>query len=163
MKGISGLKIRHELKPGDIGYIIYLHGSLYFEEYGYDTSFETYVAIPLSRFAQNIKENEKIWVIEKDTKIVGSMAIVEHSKKEAQLRWLLLHPEIRGHGLGKRLIDEAITFCRACGYSLIFLWTENLLDSATNLYSSKGFILTDEKTHKIWGSKLTEQRYEFRL
>ena len=163
MSDTSGVKIRHNFKPGDIGYIIYLHGSLYFQEYGYDCSFENYVAGPLSEFACSLADRERIWLLERGDELVGSMAIVEHSTTEAQLRWLLLHPDIRGHGLGKRLIDEAIEFCRSCGYTKIFLWTEDLLIPAAKLYTSKGFKITDEKIHEIWGSVLTEQKYELKL
>jgi len=163
MKDIPGINIRHEIKPGDIGYIIYLHGILYAQEYGYDSSFEAYVAKYLTEFANNIKDREKIWIIEKNNKIVGSMAIVEHTNTEAQLRWLLLHPDIRRLGLGKLLMDDAITFCRAKGYSSISLWTEDLLEPAAQLYKSKGFFLTEEKTHEIWGAKVTEQKYELKL
>jgi GNAT superfamily N-acetyltransferase len=163
MKDISGISIRHNIKHGDIGYIIYLHGHLYAKEIGYDSSFEAYVAKYLIEFARAIKDREKIWIIEKDNNIAGSMAIVEHSKNEAQLRWLLLHPDIRGQGLGKRLMDDAIAFCRSKSYSSIFLWTEDLLEPAAKLYRSKGFKLKEEKTHKIWGNKLTEQKYELEL
>ena len=163
MKGIPGISIRHTIKPGDIGYITYLHGTLYHQEYGYDSSFESYVAIHLAEFAEKINDREKIWIIEKDDNIVGSMAIVEHSKNDAQLRWLLLHPDIRGQGLGKQLMDDAITFCKDNHYSSIFLWTEDLLEAAAQLYRSSGFLLVEEKTHKIWGTKLTEQKYILRL
>jgi N-acetylglutamate synthase-like GNAT family acetyltransferase len=163
MKYPLGISIRHQIKPGDIGYIIYLHGHLYDKEYGYDSSFEAYVAKYLTEFASSIKDRENIWIIEKDNEIVGSMAIVEHTNSEAQLRWLLLHPDLRGQGLGKQLTDDAITFCRSKGYSSIFLWTEDLLEPAAKLYKSKGFQLTEEKTHKIWGAELTEQRYELKL
>jgi len=91
------------------------------------------------------------------------MAIVEHSKTKAQLRWLLLHPDIRGKGLGKWLMDDAIAFCRSKDYSSIFLWTEDLLEPAAKLYKLKGFQLTEEKTHEIWGAELTEQRYKLKL
>ena len=163
MENPTGISIRHEIKPGDIGYIIYLHGVLYDKEYGYDTSFEAYVAKYLTEFASSIKAREKIWIIEKKNEILGSMAIVEHSKTDAQLRWLLLHPDIRGQGLGKQLMDDAIAFCKSKGYSSIFLWTEDLLEPAAKLYESRGFQLTEEKTHKIWGAELTEQKYELKL
>jgi GNAT superfamily N-acetyltransferase len=163
MKNISGINIRNEIKPGDIGYITYLHGKLYAEEYGYDSNFEAYVAQFLAEFAPNINNRERIWIIEKDDNIVGSMAIVEHTNSEAQLRWFLFHPDIRGHDLGNRLMDDAIEFCRDKGYSKIFLWTENILKPAAQLYRTKGFTLTEQKTHSIWGAKFTEQRYELTL
>ncbi len=163
MVDIPGISIRHEIKPGDLGYIIYLHGELYDKEYGYDSSFEAYVSKYLTEFMGNIKVREKIWIVEKNNEIMGSMAIVEHSDTSAQLRWLLLHPDIRGLGLGKILMDDAIAFCRSKDYSSIFLWTEDLLEPAAQLYKSKGFKLTEEKTHEIWGANLTEQRYELKL
>jgi N-acetylglutamate synthase-like GNAT family acetyltransferase len=159
----NDITIRHNVKSGDIGSITHLHGYLYKIEYGYDSSFEAYVAKYLAEFAPKIKDREKIWILEKDNKIQGSMAIVEHSKDEAQLRWLLLHPDIRGLGLGKKLMDDAISFCQEKKYSSIFLWTEDLLEPAAKLYRSRNFKLTEEKTHEIWGMELNEQRYELKL
>jgi hypothetical protein len=45
-------KIRHHIKPGDIGYLIHLHGVLFAKEYGYDQTFEAYVAGGLAEFIQ---------------------------------------------------------------------------------------------------------------
>jgi GNAT superfamily N-acetyltransferase len=163
MKDPSGITIRHNIKPGDIGYIIYMHGYLYKKEIGYDTSFEVYVAKYLTKFAGHINQRENLWIIEKNNEIMGSMAVVEHSETDAQLRWLLLHPDIRRKGLGKKLMEDAIAFCRSKGYKSIFLWTEAILEPAAKLYRSKGFQITEEKTHKIWGVDLTEQRYELKL
>ena len=61
------------------------------------------------------------------------------------------------------MADNAIAFCRACDYSSIFLWTEDLLEPAAQLYRSKSFRLTEEKTHELWGADPTEQRYELKL
>lgn len=157
------VRIRNDLKPGDIGYLTYLHGKLYAEEYDWDYTFEAYVAGPLAEFAQSHSDRERIWVVEKDGEVAGSIAIVEASEESAQLRWLLLHPNLRGHGLGKTLIKEATAFCRSRGYSSIFLWTVSALSRAAGLYVASGFRLTEENTHELWGAMITEQRYELSL
>jgi hypothetical protein len=48
----AGVTIRTTLRPGDIGYVTYLHGTLYAAEYGWDHTFEAYVAGPLAEFAK---------------------------------------------------------------------------------------------------------------
>src|SRR6266567_2559121 len=45
------ITIRHKLRPGDIGYVTYLHGTLYAAEYRWDNTFEAYVAGPLAEFS----------------------------------------------------------------------------------------------------------------
>ena len=157
------IKIRNDFKPGDIGYLIYLHGTLYANEYGWDHTFEAYVAGPLAEFAKSRNDREKIWIIEKDERVGGSIAIVEASKEQAQLRWLLLDPDLRGCGIGRMLVAEAIDFCREKNYRSVFLWTVNRLTSAAHLYEAFGFEVTEESTRELWGSLLTEQRYDLVL
>jgi N-acetylglutamate synthase-like GNAT family acetyltransferase len=163
MKEIPGVHIRTRLQPGDIGAITYLHGYLYAKEYGFDCSFEPYVARPLSEFALAKNDRERIWIVENNEQVSGSIAIVEHSGIEAKLRWLILHPDIRGRGLVRKLLKGAISFCREYEYSKIFLWTAGFLTTAIKLYESEGFLLTEEKAHMVWGVSLTEQRYELVL
>ena len=38
---LDDISIRTELRPGDIGYVTYLHGVLYHREYGYGVQFES--------------------------------------------------------------------------------------------------------------------------
>jgi N-acetylglutamate synthase-like GNAT family acetyltransferase len=156
--------IRNNLKPGDIGYLTYLHGILYAWEHGWDYTLEAYVAVPLSKFAQAHTEREQIWIVEKDAMLAGAIAIVEASREEAQLRWLLLHPDLRGYGVGKMLVAEAINFCKQHGYASIFLWTVSSLPAAAHIYQSAGFRLTAENPPAVlWGGLVIEQRYELKL
>ena len=156
--------IRHYLKPGDIGYLTHLHGILYAKEYGYDITFEAYVAKGLAESVQSFSlDKDRIWLAETNNQIIGSIAIVGHSKLEAQLRWFLVHPNHRGLGLGRELIKAALLFCKEHKYKTIFLWTTSELNVARHLYLSAGFRKTEEKTHQIWGKTITEERYELKF
>jgi N-acetylglutamate synthase-like GNAT family acetyltransferase len=157
------ISIRHHLRPGDIGAIIHQHGILYAEEYGFDHTFEPYVAVPLSEFVQAQGDWDRIWIAERGEQMVGTIAIVSVSDQVAQLRWFLVHPDARGIGLGKRLVQDAVDFSRACRYQSVFLWTVNILPVATHLYRSVGFQKTEETAHRMWGVDLIEERYDLIL
>jgi GNAT superfamily N-acetyltransferase len=159
----SKITIRHDFRPGDAGRLTELHGLLYSQEYGFDHTFEAYVAEPLAEFMLSQTPRERIWLVDSDGVLMGSVAIVKHSETEAQLRWFLLHPALRGRGLGNRLVEEAVAFCRECGYERVFLWTVSSLLAAAKVYHNADFRLTEEHTHEIWGCTLTEQRYDLVL
>ncbi|QTA88699.1 GNAT family N-acetyltransferase [Desulfonema magnum] len=161
-KGFS-FQFRHQLRPGDMGYIVYLHGTLYAKEYGFDHTFEPYVAEPLSQFIRSPSDRNRIWIAETHGNIVGTIAIVSVSEEKAQLRWLLVHPDARGKGLGKKMLQKAIIFCKQNQYKSVFLWTVSELTTATKIYRSEGFVKTEEKTHYLWGVTVTEEQYELNL
>ena len=158
------MQIRTHIKAGDIGYITYLHGTLYAAEYGLDHTFEGYVAAGLGQFANTYNsEHDYFAVAELDGTIVGSVAIVGQPDQTAQLRWFLVDPDARGQGLGKRLLRDAVDFCRQRNYKSVFLWTISELKTAAHLYRDAGFQLTEQNTHAIWGAVRTEEKYELGL
>ena len=155
------IRIRHELKPGDLGMVIHLHGLLYAREFGLDTSFESYVAKPLAEFA--MQGAGRLWVAEQDSRVVGSVAMVDAGEGEGQLRWFLLVPEVRGSGLGHRLLETALAYGRERGFDRIFLWTFADLAAARGLYERAGFRVTETKTGLVWGAERTELRMDLEL
>jgi len=155
--------VRTGLKPGDIGSIVRLHGILYAREYGFDHTFEAYVADPLSKFAKAGSPRERIWLAEQDDELVGCVAIVMHAPLVAQLRWFLVDPAFRGAGLGTRLIREAVDFCKAAGYESVILWTVSALTAAAHLYRSAGFEKVEDKPGRQWGVDVVEERYELTI
>ena len=70
------ITIRHEFRPGDAGRLIELHGLLYSQEFGFDHTIEAYVAKPLSEFMLSQSLREKIWLVDHDGVLMGSVAIV---------------------------------------------------------------------------------------
>jgi N-acetylglutamate synthase-like GNAT family acetyltransferase len=157
------ISLRTGLRPGDAGYIIYMHGRIYEIERGFDPTFEAYVATYLAEFARSATERERIWIAERDGTIIGCVAIVAAAPETAQLRWFLVDPSVRGAGLGRRLIEEAIAFCEACGYTTVILWTENALAAAGHLYQSAGFRKVEAKPGRMGGQDVIEEKYELRL
>jgi N-acetylglutamate synthase-like GNAT family acetyltransferase len=156
--------IRTSLSPGDIGSIVRLHGVLYAKEYGFDHTFEAYVAAPLAQLVKAPGSNERIWLAEHNHTLVGCVAIVVSTADVAQLRWFLVDPDCRGAGLGKRLLSEAIEFSRASGYRSIILWTVSGLPAAAHLYRAAGFTKVEEKPPAtLWGVRVTEERHELAL
>jgi ribosomal protein S18 acetylase RimI-like enzyme len=161
---IDDISIRTNLEPGDIGYIIYRHGKLYNEEYGYGISFEAYVAGGLFEFYKSYnREQDRIWICEHNNNIVGFLLLMRREKNAAQLRYFYLEPGYRGIGLGKKLMSLYMAFFKTCGYTSSFLWTTHELDAAASLYKRHGFHLTEEKESTAFGKLLKEQRYDLIL
>jgi GNAT superfamily N-acetyltransferase len=159
----EGCILRHDLKPGDVGLIVYLHGTIYARECGFDPTFEAYVAGPLAVFVRKHTDRDRLWIAEREGRIVGCIAIVGASAKEAQLRWFLVDPSARGLGLGKLLLHEAVAFCEQSGYESIMLWTVSTLTTAAKLYHSAGFVKVEDKPGRMWGVDVVEQKYVMQL
>ena len=108
-------------------------------------------------------QKDRVWVVEREGQTIGSIAIVQRPREEAQLRWFLIHPDSRGLGLGRTLLTEAVQFCKEQGYHKVFLWTIRNLTVATHLYRSCGFEKTNERIHPLWGKMVHEERYDLLL
>lgn len=159
----KAITLRTSLAPGDLGSIIRMHGVIYAREYGFDPTFEAYVAGPLAEFARCCSDRNRLWIAEREDRIVGCVAIVGTSEKEAQLRWFLVDPSARGLGLGRWLLLEAVTFCERCSYGTVFLWTVSALTAAARLYRSFGFEKVEERPAQQWGVQVVEEKYALAL
>ncbi len=158
------VQIRSEIRPGDLGRIVELHGLVYAREYGWNSVFEAYVAQGLAEFfLHNDPRTHRIWIAELSGQLVGSIAIVGRGSGTAQLRWFLLDPIVRGQGYGRRLLNIALAFCREIGCHSVFLWTAAGLNASAHLYRTAGFRLIEEREQKEWGPPVTEQRYDLQL
>ncbi|MFD1673323.1 bifunctional helix-turn-helix transcriptional regulator/GNAT family N-acetyltransferase [Alicyclobacillus fodiniaquatilis] len=153
---------QHE--PGDMGWVVHMHGHHYAKEYGWNEHFEALVAQICSDFINHYNpDKERCWMAEMDGQIIGSIFVVQDSEEIAKLRLLFVHPMARGSGLGTRLVDECIRFARRKGYKRLVLWTNSILVSARNIYQKAGFELVKQEPHHRFGHDLVGEHWEMTL
>jgi DNA-binding MarR family transcriptional regulator/GNAT superfamily N-acetyltransferase len=156
------ITIRTELRPGDLGFVVYRHAQLYAQEYGFTVQFEGYVAQAISEFCLAYQpQNNRVWICEHRGQIVGFLALMHREPNASQLRFFYLEPAYRGLGLGKELMAKFMDFHRACGYTSSFLHTISELDPAISLYTRHGYRLAHEQEVLAFGRPAREQRYEW--
>ena len=167
-------------RPGDIGWVISRHGALYAAEYGWDIRFEALVARIGADFIDRFDAaREACWIAERASGTrgatgpvpVGSVFLVQARDEAtdrpdpgvAQLRLLLVEPDARGLGLGKRLTATCEDFARRAGYRRVRLWTQSILLAARGIYAAAGYRLVGTEPHHSFGHDLVGEVWEREL
>jgi DNA-binding MarR family transcriptional regulator/GNAT superfamily N-acetyltransferase len=151
-------------QPGDLGWVVQMHGEIYAREYGYASEFEALVAQVAAKFVLKCDPAwEQGWVAEVDGERAGFVCVVRKSRTVAQLRLLILRPEARGLGLGGRLVDQCIAFAQARGYRKMTLWTHSHLEAARAIYQGRGFRRVHKEAMRAYGRRLVSETWERKL
>jgi GNAT superfamily N-acetyltransferase len=74
-----------------------------------------------------------------DGVIIGSVGLYPIDDRVCELRKMYLASNARGRGLGKRLLEHALTEAQRLGFSRIELETSSVLKEAIGLYRRYGF------------------------
>ena len=159
--------IRSATRPGDLGEVTALHGRLYASEYAMDQSFEAYCGEGICRFAlDRLEQGEDVgemWVAEgEDGRILGSIAMLAEDGM-GRLRWLVLHPDARGKGVGRKLVETSLDYAEGRGFPGVFLTTIAGLDAAHGIYRRVGFELTSSEPMTKWGIETEELRLDLKF
>jgi GNAT superfamily N-acetyltransferase len=130
------------LRPGTLGHIIARHGELYCRQLGYPAAFEHYVVQSFGEFmATYAPPRDRFFIAEHAGRFAGSIAMKGLPRRTARLRYLLVEPDARGLGLGRRLIRRVLAHARASGDRRVVLDTASDLAAARALYTGFGFRL----------------------
>ncbi len=148
--------------PGVIGKVTELHAVYYYEQWGFDVTFETQVGRELSEFIGEFQAGrDGFWAAIAAGEFVGAVAIDGRKAQAdgARLRWFIVATSFQGTGIGRKLIKEAVRFCREARHPKIYLWTFQGLDAARCLYEREGFRLAVEHEVYQWGRNIKEQMF----
>ena len=144
------ISIRTDLRPGDLGRIISLHGEVYDPLGGYGLTFEAFVGRTIAEFVLDNNARGQIWLAERGERLVGCTAIALRDGSRGQLRWVLVDPSARGRGIGKQLVNSAMDYCREKGCESVFLETTDGLPESQTLYEKLGFTVISEAVEELW-------------
>ncbi len=151
-------------RTGEMGWVVERHAVLYAQEYGWGAKFEGLCAeIVAQMIAHYDPARDRFIIADLDGAPVGSAFVVKDSDTVARLRLLLVEPTARGLGIGKRLVDECLTFARAAGYKQMTLWTHSVLVAARRIYQAAGFRLVAQKAHADWDVPVVGETWEREL
>jgi ribosomal protein S18 acetylase RimI-like enzyme len=97
----------------------------------------------------DMKSNAKIYVMELDGQIVGSVVLFPPSiqaydwsdtvQEFPEIRMLSVDPAIRGKGIGKALVEYCIEISKEEKHEKLGLHTASFMKKASSLYESMGF------------------------
>lgn len=155
--------------PGLIGRCTALMARFYCDKFGFGASFETATARALANFVDQFDpQRDALWWVQRDDEIVGCLGVDAQApanvlRGAAQLRWFYLAASTRGHGLGRRMLADAIAFARRAGHGTLELSTHADLQAAVHLYKSAGFACTGVDAGCHWGRPLTLTNYALPL
>jgi GNAT superfamily N-acetyltransferase len=90
------------------------------------------------------QEGGAFWVaVDDGGGVVGTCGVFPVAAGDMELRKMYLHPGARGTGLGKRLLEESVTWCRARGVERMVLDTTEQMTRAIAFYEANGFVRDD--------------------
>jgi GNAT superfamily N-acetyltransferase len=149
----------------DVNEVVRLHARVYQGEYGLDRSFAADVATRLAELRRGgwPGPREGLWIAEADGSAVGAITLNDQGGGLGRLGHLVVTPEARGSGTGRRLVECVLEAARAAGYERLQLATFRELAAARSLYLSVGFVKVSGERTVRWGREMEWERYELAL
>ena len=86
-----------------------------------------------------LRNGGQVYIAYRDREPVGCVALIRMSEGVFELSKMAVSPQVRGQGIGRRLLLHAIGQARELGARSLFLGSSIKLPDAVHLYESVGF------------------------
>jgi len=88
-----------------------------------------------------------LWVADYDESVIGMVGVQKTADHGAEIRRLRVRADYRRQGLGAKLVEQALSFCRHHGYLKVTLDVRIERGPAIALFEKFGFQLTRTREH----------------
>lgn len=150
-------------RPGDLGWLIGLHGRWYAEHKGFSVKFERTVARIAADVAERLAPPRVTMLVARDAEGPVATLTADGDDRDGEgrghIRIVIAEPRARSRGLGHRLMAEGLANLRTAGLTGAWLDTFAGLDAARRVYEAAGFRLVGEEDGETWGATVREQRF----
>lgn len=86
-----------------------------------------------------LSKGGRVFIVRADGNAVGCVALIPMGDGVYELSKMAVSPNLRGLGIGRRLLNHAIEQAREIGAKSLFLGSSTKLHDAVHLYESVGF------------------------
>jgi GNAT superfamily N-acetyltransferase len=86
-----------------------------------------------------LRKGGRVYFVDADGKRVGCVALIPMGDGVYELSKMAVSPEMRGLGIGRRLLTHVIGEAKALGAKRLFLGSSSILKNAIHLYEAVGF------------------------
>lgn len=113
------------------------------------TGFLAHVQATMAAADLDDRQRNRLWFAEENGSCLGCAGLLGQGTR-GQLRWVVLLPEARGRGIGRKIVEQAIGHARHKGFEEIFLETTDGLEASMALYRSMGFAVHRSSKEQLW-------------
>ncbi len=100
------------------------------------------------------KDRTHFWVAYYQDCVVGMIGVDEADRQVAEIRRLRVEPSLHGRGIGMKLLETSLGFCRHHGYLKVILDTRLRKGEAISIFDKFAFQHT--RTRQVQGKELLE-------
>ena len=163
MKTEDKIVVRAPL-PGELGWIVQVHGQYYAMKFGWLEEFEAIVAeIVLEYLKSSQHEAQACFIAELGGKPVGCIMLTNSTGTEGQLRVMFVSEEVRGKGVGTLLINAVLTKSEELGHKSLVLWTTDKQKGARELYKKFGFSMISSTQNETFAKDANNELWRLEM
>jgi len=90
-------------------------------------------------YASYLSDGGAFRILQCDGKVVGSYGLYPTTRQACELGKMYLLPELKGQGLGEKMMEDALRVAKDMGFVEMTLETNSCLKEALGLYRKYGF------------------------